>query len=469
MKSIYSVVVMLVSLMAFALSACSGGSPVVPGDNVIAEGPNPIASEGWLGFYNVAINPDLSYDISPVRGTTAVGDFYFDLDLGIYLRGQFCPLGDCFNITSIGVTTDTPPKITMDVSVKHPFAQYNASQPISGLNRADLDVFDTKVVILTEGNAANPLAGGITDTLLTLDGGATTIKGNFGFVVENDAVNDPLFYGQPTDARLKDSMGQDVDPITNPAEIFIFTKPTEFPTADVHPYKPVFNGTAPDGGTNNPTPNDNRMSQGEAADTARFVLNVTPGSPTVAFILGVSAAYGQSAQGRDNRIPSLVKYFVPAFRTPTASNVQVATTDGQVGTSDAIAQITIVDPQGGAPLAASWTAYASQPDGGNMIPPTNKAGAVTFTDMNIELVQVSIPGLVTPYFHEFQQVDASSGNGTVANPWKFDLTVPQTGEIAGEYMGYILVKDDVYDTESNGNPYETQAFMVKAFTIIFTP
>jgi len=459
----------MVSLMALGLSACSSTSPVIPNDdNVIADNSGP-STQGWLGLYNVAINPDLSYDVSPVRGSTAVGEFYFDIDLGIFLRGQFCPLGDCFNITSIGVTTDIPPKITMDISVKHPFAQYNSAQPVSGLNRADLDVFDPKVVILTEGNAANPLAGGITDTKLTLDGGTTTIKGNFGFVKENDAVNDPLFYGQPTDARLKDSMGTDVDPVNNPTEIFIFTKPTEFPTADVHPYKPVFNGTAADGGTNNPTPNDNRMSQGEAADTAHFILNVTPGSPTVAFIMGVSAAYGQSAQGRDNRVPSLVKYFVPAFRTPTATNVQVATTDGQVGTTDATAEITIIDPQAGATMAASWTAYAAQADGGNMLPPTNKAGAVTFTDMNIELVQVSIPGLVTAYFHEFAQVDATSGNGTVANPWKFDLVVPQTGELAGEYTGYILVKDDVYDNEANGNPYETQAFVVKAFTVKFNP
>jgi len=452
--------------MALGLSACSSSTPVTPGDMPTTALNFGEQNEGWLGLYQVTLFPDLSYQLTPVRGASAVGDFFFDIDLGIFLRGMFCPVGDCFNITGIGITSDVPPKVTMDVSVRHPFNQYNSGAPLSGLNRADLDVFDPKVVILTEGNEANALAGGITDTKLTLDG-TNTLKGNFGFVYDNDPTADPLLYGQPTDARLKDSAGVAVDPVANAAEIFIFTKPTEFPTADVHPYKTIFNGTNPDGGTNNPTAGDNRMSQGEAADSAHFVLNVSQGSPTVAFIVGVSCAYGQSAVGKDNRAPSTVKYFVPAYRTPTATDVKVDVTAGTIGSVDATVKVSIIDPQAGAPLAANWDEYVEQADGGNKITPTNRPGSVTFTDMNIAKVQVSIPGLVTAYLSDLEQIDATSGTGTAANPWVFDMSIPQAGELVGTYNGFVLVVDDVYDNDSNSSVFEPQAFVVKHFTVTF--
>lgn len=456
-------------LLALGLSACSS-SPITPVDMPDNTALNSGEwNESWLGQYEISIHPDLSYDVTPIRNSSAVGDFFFDLDLGIYLRGIFCPIGDCFNIISVGTTLDSPPKITMDVSIKHPFDQYDPLLDLSGLNRADLDVFDPKVVILTEGNDSNALAGGILDTGLTLDGGVSTILGNFQFVHDDDPINAPLLYGQPTDARLLDGAGQPVDPVTNIAEIFIFTKPTAYPTADVHPYKAVFGGTTADGGTNNPTANDNRMSQGEGADTAHFELNVSAGSPTVSFIMGVSCAYGQSAQGRENRAPESVKYFVPAFRTPTATDVQVTTTDGQIGITDAIIQVQVFDPQAGAPLMATWLDYESQADGGGGIPQSNREGTVTFNDMNIQLVQVSIPGLVTPFFSEFVQLDASGGTGEIGNPWIFDMVVPESGEILGTYDAYVLVKDDVYDNESNAADFETQAFVVKKFELTFTP
>lgn len=468
MKLLHSGFLFMMIVIALGLSACSSSSPVLPGD--MPENKTALQSgemnEGWLGLYEVAIHPDLSYDLVPIRNSAAVGDFFFDLDLGIYLRGQFCPVGDCFNIVAIGTTADAPPKITLDISVKHPFAKYNAGLPLTGLNRADLDVFDPKVVILTEGDDDNMLAGGVVDTALTIDG-TNTLKGNFKFVEDDDPVNDPLLYGQPTDARLLDGSGVAVDPVTNNGEIFIFTKPTEFPTADVHPYKAVFNGTTPDGGTDNPIANDNRMSQGEAADTAHFVLNVTAGSPTVAFIMGVSSAYGQSAVGKDNRAPDSVKYFVPAYRTPTATDIEVAVVDGTIGSSNATVSIEIVDPQAGATLLATWLDYESQADGGSGIPQTNRAGTVTFTDMNIANVQVSIPGLATALLQDFEQLDASSGTGTAANPWVFDLSVPEAGEVAGTYDGYVLVVDDVYDNDSGGAAFETQAFVVKHFQVTF--
>ena len=468
MKSLYSGFVILVMIMALGMSACSNSTPVIPTDMPDNAGLSMgETSEGWLGLYQVAIHPDLSYEITPARTNSAVGDFFFDIDLGIFLRGQFCPLGDCFNIVAIGTTSDVPAKITFDVSVKHPFDQYDSSAPLSGLNRADLDVFDPKVVILTEGNDANAAAGGLVDTMLSLDGGGSTLVANFGFVEDDDAVNDPLLYGQPTDARLKDAGGIAVDPVNNPAEIFVFTPPDEYPNADMHPYKRVFGGASPDGGTDNPTAGDNRMSQGEAAETAHFVLNVTSGSPTVPFILGISGAYGQSAVGRDNRAPSLVKYFPNTFRTPTATDVQVAVTDGTIGTSNAIVQISIVDPQGGAQLAANWLEYESQSDGGMKIPPTNRGGTVTFTDMNIALVQVSIPDLVAPVLQDFVQLDADGGDGTIANPWVFSLIVPELGEVAGTYAGYACVKDDVYDNDAGGADFETQAFVVKKFEVTF--
>ncbi|MFH1515403.1 MAG: hypothetical protein ABIG42_08085, partial [bacterium] len=467
LKSLYSVLVILVMMMAIGLSACSSSSVVSPGDmpSDNAALTNGEWSENWVGLYQVAIHPDLSYDLTPLRGSSAVGDFFFDIDLGIFLRGPFCPVGDCFNITAIGTTGDIPPRITFNVSVKHPFAQYNSGLPLSGTNRADLDVFDPKVVILTEGDINNPLAGTVVDSGLSVDG-TNNVFGNFTFVEDNDPVNDPLFYGQPTDARLTDIAGQPVDPVTNNTEIFIFTKPTDYPTADVHPYKAIFNGAVADGGTNNPVANDNRMSQGESADTAHFELNVTAGSPTVSFIIGLSAAYGQSAVGKDNRAPESVKYFVPAFRTPTATDIQVTVTDGTIGSVDATIQLDIVDPQAGATLDPTWLDYESQADGGTHIPPTNRNGSVTFTDMNIAEVQISVPGLTTPFFATYNQTQGI-GNGEPSNPWIFNDTIPQAGEIAGTYAGYVLVRDDVYDNDSGGADFETQAFVVKKFKVTF--
>jgi hypothetical protein len=305
------------------------------------------------------------------------------------------------------------------------------------------------------------------DTGLTLPGGVATLQANFGFVEDDDPAGDPVLYGQPTDARLKDSAGNPVDPVNNTYEIFNFTKPAEFPTADMHPFKAIFNGTAPDGGVDNPTANDNRMSQGEAADSAHFVLNATAGQPTVAFILGVSASYGVSAVGKDNRAPSTCKYFVTTFRTPVATDVEVTSTDGIIGTTPALVAIEIVDPQAGTTGAATWADYAAQADGGTMYPPTDRLGTVTFTDMNIELVQVSIPDLATPFLMDYNQIAATSGDGTNANPWVFNLSVPETGEIAGTYDGYVLVVDDVYDNDSTSAVYESQAFVVKHFTVTF--
>ena len=329
------------------------------------------SGENILGFFEVILDTDkMEISLEPVRERTLSDccDSFFDVEITVFMRGDFTrPTMKNLRAVDDSANGDLTPDLAFDLSIEHPFKRFDPAKPPSGSNRADLDLFSPMVYILNAGNqnASTPPgneSGKVVDTGLPHpDGG--TISGNFSFVQDPDGWSNGAD-GIPVDA----SDGISADELL---EILNYNDPPDFPGTDVHPFFLFFDGDAPDGGTDNPTPNDRRMSQGEAPDTRTIQLNIGPGEGTIKFALAVTGAYGNPAQGKANRVPDLCRYFPKAHDTAKAiiNNVRITPPDPNTPT-DGLIEVEVLDRQAGATgVAGTMEEYRAQPDGGTLLAP----------------------------------------------------------------------------------------------------
>jgi hypothetical protein len=422
--------------------------------------------EKLLGLYEVTLDTDnMTINLAPVhsRAASAVGDIFFDLEITDFMVFPYCPDETCLMVGGLGVVDDSAngditSDIAFDIYVKHPFGRFNSSQPPSGFNRADLDIFNPKLYILTAGNQ-DPLvmtseAGKIIDTGLTNPLGGT-VNANLNFVQNADG------WGSTADANSVNA----TDGLT-PEETSIlltYQEPTEYPGTDAHPYFNFFYGDADDGGTDSPTSDDCRMSQGEDADMRTVQLNLEPGEGEITFGLAIAGAYGQSAQGKVNRVPASCKYFVPAFNThtPIITDITVVKPD-TVGMTNGSIAISVRDMQADSSgVAASKDAYKMQVDGGSLLPPE----IIDFSTTSYPIIS----GLTLDDYLvggngslEYRMVDSddteiialttlagatATGTGTAADPYVFTINLDYTMFSAGRtYIVYMKVNDGLAGT-----------------------
>ena len=440
-------------------------------------------SEGIIGLYLVNLDTSsMSITATPIKSRVGseVGDIFFDLEITDFMVYPYCPDETCLKVGGVGVISDAAngditPDITFDISLKHPFAKYNSGSPVSGMNRADLDVFNPKVYILNAGNQ-DPLVmtsetGKVVNTGLANPLGGT-VTTNLNFVQNADGWNS-LADGNSVNA---------LDGLT-PEETSIlltYQVPVNFPGTSCHPFLNFFYGTATDGGTNNPKPDDSRMSQGEAAVTRTVQLNMEPGEGEIKMAFAVAASFGQAAKGRANRIPANCKYFVPAFNTHNPIVTEMVITAPDVGDLiDGRMTIKVRDMQADSPgVAASMDEYKAQTDGGKLLPPEildySNTSFPRITGLALNDYLVGRNGKIVYRVVDSDEIQiipettvagsTATGTGTAADPYVFIITLPYASfTTSTNYTVYCLIKDGLCD-HTSGSFADKWDFRWGAFT-----
>lgn len=430
--SIRALAVVASLTLLLTLASCSGGTPVATDfEGSVADLQN-VSGEGVFMRAKLQIDLDtMTADITPYRNSAAVGDLFADLEITSFLIYPFCSDATCLYVKGLGIVAGTPPDISVTIGVRHPFAKY-AGDPPTGINRADLDLFDMRVYLINNGGTApNPQVATITGL------GDGDIVFTPGLVVNADG------YDDGADAIAVNAIdGLDA---TELSEVTNYN----YVGTNFQPYKRAFHGVGdPFAFTpgDNPVADDNRYSHGESGE-ATFVLNLQPGAGAIEFDLAVAGSFGAAAQGRFNRTPANVKYF-KSFRTtrPFVGMQDIPVTDGEVGVSNPTLNFWILHPWAGLAAAADADAYKAQANGGDLLPP----GAMGPGVANLTFALRLDDGVNV---YDYTVLPTETGTGTDADPWMFSLELEDAGNPIpdGTYKVHIYVKADVGDL--SGHPF----------------
>ncbi|MFH1515832.1 MAG: sialidase family protein [bacterium] len=262
-----------------------------------------ISGTGALGLYEVNIQSQpATGEVVPVRIGSAIGDPYL-VDITGFLQGSPCQ--DCFKMSGIEYTTDE--KLIATFSIRHPFGlpQHNPPMPIE---RLDLHVFDMAGIVFMKEK--------VSDTTMYSEMSAHVTIGSASSTLASD--NSGFWAFEDWDGYTED-YDEQVDEI--------------YPTsATIHPYK-IFSLDSTRGNVNALSANGfsdvwhptghNVFAQDSAFETT-LAFNTPPGA-SVGFLIALTAAYGQSAQGR-GIIPGgrgNPRYFLPEFNRKGAWRVRV--------------------------------------------------------------------------------------------------------------------------------------------------
>jgi len=430
--SIRALTAVAIIAVLFAFAGCSGSNPMATDfDSQVAQ------STGFIGGDSVFAKAKLHLDtdtmtatILPARSNSATGDFLADFEITAFMAYPYCTDATCLYVKGLGVEAGTPPDIKLTIGVRHPFGLFNTANPPSGVNRADLDLFDMRVYLVNDGGTApNPEVMTLTGFQKPL---ATPVDIKFtpGLVIGADGYDD----------------GGDADPVAPPLDAEETGKLMNYFYAgqtNMQPYMRIFEGATDafgyvPGAT--PVAGDNRMSQSES-DEATFVLNLAPGGGAIDFDLAVTGEYGQSATGKANRTPTNVKYF-KSFRSqrPFIALQDPSITAGTV--SPAVSptlNFQIIAPWATLTAAADKDTYKAQANNAPLLPPGAKGPASTDLTFQCRVTD----GTNT---FDYTALPTPTGTGTDADPWKFSLaletTTPGTPIPNGTYVMYMLVKVD---------------------------
>lgn len=100
---------------------------------------------GILGAYELHIDPASMTAEMISKRSSAIGESYIVSGLPFF---TIFPCTDCFRLDSIHIDDGN---LVLNFFIKHPFEPGDPSEPPSGINRLDLDVFDTALVIYPQG------------------------------------------------------------------------------------------------------------------------------------------------------------------------------------------------------------------------------------------------------------------------------------------------------------------------------
>lgn len=428
--SIRTLAVLASLTLIIVLAGCGSSNPVVTDDYDVK-----IAnSQGTIGdgvFMRAKLHIDLdtmTAEITPTRNNAAVGDLFADLEITSFLIYPFCPDATCLYVKGLGIIAGTPPDISVTVGISHPFPEF-AGDPPTGINRADLDLFDLRVYLINDGGTTpNP-------EVTTITGLATgDIVFTPGFIVGADGYDDGA-----------DAVSVDATDGLDLTELEEVTSYSYAGTTTYQPYMRAFEGIEdPFVFTPGDTPiaDDNRYSHGETDDVT-FVLSLEPGAGAVDFDLAVTGSFGAAAQGKWNRTPSNVKYFKSYRSTRPFIGLQdPATTDGVVGTSNPFLNFTINHPWATLAAAADAAAYEAQENNGELLPPDCIGPATTDLTFACRLVEST-----TLLAYDYTILPTAGGDGTDATPWLFELDLDDAGSPIpdGTYNVFIHVLANVGD------------------------
>jgi hypothetical protein len=390
-------------LLLFATSCSNGNSLLVPGDNeftasdnariLIGEySPEGKVSTGFgaLGIFQVSINTNsLQGEMIPLRQVSAT-DSLESVDITNFLT--LSPCIDCVKLASIGF--DRRSRLLLTIGIKHPFDAADASQPISGINRADLHLFNIEgTVIINSGNTFEfPRTGEIIDTvrLINADGYSKYMDESLDAIYPTDATIHPyiMHFDDYTQGNFNASNTSGFLSITTPL---------------------------PEGNL--------VMPMGSGFDFKDYIFSVPPGE-NFSFVFAVGCSFGASAENFNQRLTAI--YRVPQFNKKAASEIGVSVTDwgyiaGDTG-STVDCDITVLDISHGVEV-------------GTAINQMTEASSV-------KEIRVEVPGMMTDPMI-LTDPTASGGNGrNPHDPLTFPVTLTNTaGGTDSFYPALVKVTD----------------------------
>jgi hypothetical protein len=363
---------LLTLVAALVLMGCSS-NPVTTSDLAAPES----SQIGLMGAYELTIDKaNLTADMVAKRDVAAIGDSNLVSGLSFFTASIFC--GDCFTLTDIGFDVASG-NVVLTYQLRHPFAMGSSSLPPTAMNRMDLNVFDTALVIVPTGTAT-----ATTFTAGTLYAGY--VGNAYGYTKELMNIAGVADEAMPFVLVVDDSLA---DPIASTY---------------------------------------NKFAQGATA-SFDVEFSLLPGGDKLTFDLYLTLGYGAAAAGKDKPSFLAPKYFNPEYNRKAAWKVMVDVAEDWVE-GDAVTEhpivVSVYDWQVGATVSADWATEASL---------TAVRAASEVASVGLEI------GLGTVTALTVADVTDPVSTGMPDNPLEYTFMVANGGQVAGTYMGLAIVTD----------------------------
>lgn len=407
---------LLMLMLIWAVSCSSGSEPITPGssisDNPVNELPLMVSDmnadgsayggSGVLGVFSVHVDTaTLDYDMTGLR-TTSSKDGLEVIDVTNFMTGFPCK--NCASLTQVGFTSTG--EMNMVFGIKHPFPAPKLSDPISGMNRADLHLFNVEGMLV------------FADDSIRFNGLGVDLT-------RQVRVSNADGYSSYLDEAL-DTEVLDTD-------------------ASIHPYRTFFvnygNGnfdpSSANGFTSIANPSGYMVcKQGSLMDQKPYFVAFTPGEK-LEFLFVVQASWGVSSESRNERLNPV--YHCPQFnkKAPSLVEVEILNNDLQSGNATSAAQlrIKVLDINANATVGTGLGEMRAK--------------------SNVGSFKVEIPGITTSPLI-FNNPTPDGGDPRNPNdPMYFDFELLNAGAAPqDDYIGLVEVIDS-YAPDQNTNPILT--------------
>lgn len=432
--------------LLWGLTACGGSAPTTT-PNVPLADPAPDRAGGavLMGAYEARFgivdgNPVATVEplgMAP-RAGQKVGDL-FVLEVADYFQSD--PCGDCFGVTGLGLSPSGD--LEVDLQMQHPFRTTSL--------RADLDVFDPRVLFLTDQNA------------VTFSGMDPVLGGRLGDTVAAPSLEPGLILGADGYTARYDWIAEDASVVGTPRDY----------DGTLNPYLDFFTEDDPDPVAEGLPIANRRMAMASNVDAKRLTISrealEARGSQLPALLL-IEVSYGASAERRiDAPNPGArlaPVYFLPAFNRKEPVVLEAIApppyTQGQVGQVQSVG-VAISDWQAGL-TGVGVSNFAVAPDyaGTDEIPVTSTLTKVKFSAPALNGAVQTITNFPT-------------GTGTLDDPWQLSIGLLNSLQPpAGTYYGLLSAQDSYHGSQNlpglevGGNATSTgdyQSFQVVPFVV----
>jgi hypothetical protein len=356
----------------------------------------PYAGMGALGLFQIRIDPaTLTGEVTSLR-QNSLTDVIESVDVTNFL--QLTPCHDCVDLKSICL--DEFSNVVASIGIKHPFRAGDPLKPISGLNRADLHVFNIEGIVISNNPSTSfpGLENSVADFRLVNADGFT---GYLDEVIDSFYATDATIH--PYILHFDDYSAGNFDP----------SSPTGFESIT------------------EPPPSGNLvMAMGCDYDYQDYVLDI---DGSFDFIFAVGCTYAISSASKIQRFSP--EYRVPQHNKKAASEVTVeiignSLTGGDTS-SEATLHVKVVDINHGIPVGIALNEMLA--------------------DSSVSAVDVEVPGITSDAV-SFSTTPLSGTGHDPSDPLVFEGVITNSaGGGSGTYSGLVKVKDS-YTSGLNTSP-----------------
>jgi len=352
---------------------------------------------GTLGLFQLHLNPsNLTGELTSFR-ESSLKDALEVVDITNFL--QLAPCTDCAKIKSVSLDADS--HLVVSIGIRHPFDAGDPLKPITGLNRADLHVFNVEGIVVTDTIGTSfPDLGETTSGLKLLSADGYT-----------DYLDDSLDEIFPTDASV------------HPYVLHF----DDYSAGNFDPGNPMGFATVTD-----PPPSGNLvMAMGCDYNCQDYVFDL---DSSVNLIFAVGCTYAVSCASNSQRFNP--EYRVPQHNKKAASEVgiEIISNDlkGEDISSSAQIEVHVVDINHGVAVGDALNEMLA--------------------DSSVKDILIEIPGVTIEPVVLDGSIPVSGTGHDPLDPLVYEGTITNSlGASEGNYAGLVKVTDN-YTPGQNGSP-----------------